>query len=266
MKNSFLISFFLIVLCIFGFFAFDFGPRVHKEILKAQSAISHQNYKKAIALYEKILKRNPDRELKIKILYQLGDIYSIYISQNEKAVKYYKKVISLTDDPLWVTRTKERIADIYFSYIKNYEEALKTYDKLKKLKLGIKRENFYEFRYAQSLFKLNRLEQAAEEFKKIEKNSDHKHYIPSIYFLGLINFQKKKWRRAISYWKNYIQIETRSAQLVQVKFLMANAYETMEELKKAYNVYYSILGEYPNVEVIQNRLNSIYSRRVARKR
>ena len=47
---------------------------------------------------------------------------------------------------------------------------------------------------------------------------------------------------------------------------MANAYETMEELKKAYNLYYSILGEYPNTEVIQNRLKAIYDRRVARKR
>ena len=47
---------------------------------------------------------------------------------------------------------------------------------------------------------------------------------------------------------------------------MGNAYETMEELKKAYNIYYSILGEYPNNDVIKNRLNSLYKRRIARKR
>ena len=47
---------------------------------------------------------------------------------------------------------------------------------------------------------------------------------------------------------------------------MANAYETMERLKEAYNIYYSIVGEYPNNEVIKARLNSIYERKVARKR
>jgi len=47
---------------------------------------------------------------------------------------------------------------------------------------------------------------------------------------------------------------------------MANAYEMLEKLKEAYNLYYSILGEYPNTKVIQNRLNSIYARKIARKR
>ena len=60
--------------------------------------------------------------------------------------------------------------------------------------------------------------------------------------------------------------EKRRDNIVQTKFLMANAYETMEKLKAAYNIYYSILGEYPNTEVIKNRLKSIYERRVARKR
>jgi hypothetical protein len=47
---------------------------------------------------------------------------------------------------------------------------------------------------------------------------------------------------------------------------MANAYETMENLSKAYSIYYSIQGEYPNTKVIQNRLNSVYQRKVAKKR
>ena len=47
---------------------------------------------------------------------------------------------------------------------------------------------------------------------------------------------------------------------------MANSYESLENLKSAYNIYYSILGEYPNTEVIQNRLKGIYNRRIARKR
>ena len=47
---------------------------------------------------------------------------------------------------------------------------------------------------------------------------------------------------------------------------MANAYETMERLKKAYDLYYSLLGKYPNTEVIKNRLNAIYERKIARKR
>ena len=68
------------------------------------------------------------------------------------------------------------------------------------------------------------------------------------------------------FWDKYISLEKRRDNIVQTKFLMGNAYETMEELKKAYNIYYSILGEYPNNDVIKNRLNSLYKRRIARKR
>lgn len=81
-----------------------------------------------------------------------------------------------------------------------------------------------------------------------------------IYFLNL------NWDLAIIAFKKYIKIEKRRDIIVQAKFILANIYETKEELKKAYNIYYSILGEYPNAQVIKNRLESIYNRRVARKR
>ena len=61
-------------------------------------------------------------------------------------------------------------------------------------------------------------------------------------------------------------LENRNDRIVKTKFLIANAYESAEKLKEAYNIYYSILGEYPNSEVIENRLKSLYERRVSRKR
>ncbi len=265
MKNSFFIFLGLIFLSL-GFLVFDFSPRIHKEILQAQGFIANQEYKKAILRYEHILERNPNKKIEVKILYQLGDLYSIYLSQNEKAIKYYQRIVNLSEDPLWLVRTEERIAEIHFSYLKNYEKALKIYDKLNRFTPKLRNQDFYQFRYSQCLLRLNYLKWAEENFKKIRKNERHEYYIRSAYFLGLINFQKKKWQKSIDYWKDYIRKETRSDNVVQVKFLMANAYETMEKLKHAYNLYYSILGEYPNTEVIQNRLNSIYNRRVARKR
>ena len=67
-------------------------------------------------------------------------------------------------------------------------------------------------------------------------------------------------------YKRNAQIQALDNQLVDALILMANAYETMENLKNAYNLYYSLLGEYPNTQVLQNRLSSIYERQVARKR
>ncbi len=258
----------LIVVVIFTVagLVFDFGPRIHKEVLQAQDLIANQKYEEAALRYEHILKQNPSREIEVKILYQLGDLYSIYLSQNQKSIAYYQKIIEISEDPLWLVRTKERMAEIYFNYLKNYPKALDIYQRLKAFSPKLKRQDFYQLRYSQCLFKLGRLHLAEKSFAQIRQNKGHQFYVRSIYFLGLINFQKQEWQKAIDYWKEYIRFETRSDSLIQVKFLMANAYETMEELKQAYNLYHSILGKYPNTEVVQNRLNSIYTRRVARKR
>ena len=61
-------------------------------------------------------------------------------------------------------------------------------------------------------------------------------------------------------------MEKREDLIVEAKFLIANAFESSEDLKRAWDIYYSIKGSYPNTKVIFERLNSIRDRRVARKR
>ncbi|MDH5581361.1 MAG: hypothetical protein OEY33_05595, partial [Bdellovibrionales bacterium] len=133
----------------------------------------------------------------------------------------------------------------------------------------VPRLNNYEtflFKLGLSHFKLNEFEKSTTVFKELNKKEFKDSYIKANYYLGLINYLKKNWREAIIFWKKYVALEKRRDHVVKTTFLMANAYETMEELKSAYNLYYSILGEYPNIEVVQNRLNAVYNRRIARKR
>ena len=265
MKNS---SYFILLFIFLGlgFLFFDFSPRVYKEILKVQNLITNQKYKEAIQSYENILKKNPKKEIEIRVLYQLGDLYSIYLNESEKSLKYYKRIIEISEDPLWLVRTEEKIAEIYFNYLKDNKKALEIYKRLKGFKPKLKGQDFYHFRYSRCLFRLNYFSKSQKSFEEIKDNEKHEYHVRSYYFLGLIHFQTKRWKKAIFYWKEYLRKETRSDNIAQTKFLMANTYETMEQFKKAYNLYYSILGEYPNTKVIQDRLNSIYNRKVARKR
>ena len=244
----------------------DFTPPLLSEIEEAQKLIVEQRYQDAIFKYEKILNKNLPKDIQIKIYYQLGELYSIYLAENEKALGYYKKVKKNTEDPLWLVKTQERIAEIEFSFLKQYKESFKNYDQLARFTPRLEKNDFYEFRRALSLFKMGQLSKANVYFKKMTEQKGHKYYVISFYYCGLIGFERKKWNVAIKYWNEYIKREKVKEHIIQTKFLMANAYETMEKLKKAYNLYYSILGEYPNTEVIRNRLRAIYERRVARRR
>ena len=244
----------------------DFTPRLHKEILIAQRYTHTQKYKRAIAQYESILRNNPPPFIKVKVYHQLGDLFSIYLSDNKKALKYYSLIKSESEDPAWLVRAEEKIGEINFSYLKDYSQSILNYKNLTEFVPPLKKIYFYQYRLALSYLKNNQMTEAIDVFNDILKKGEQTYSIKALYYLGLINYQQKNWKEAIDFWKKYIKREERKDNIVHTKFLMANAYETMEELKLAYDLYYSILGEHPNTTVVQNRLNSIYARKVARKR
>lgn len=256
----------ILILSFLLFYSCDFTPPLSREVLQAQSYVSNQEYKKAISAYKNILKKNPSRDLEVKIQYQIGDIYSIYLNKNLEALKYYKNVIKISKDPLWLVKTEERLGDVYFTYLKDYKESYLVYRKLTSFNPPLKNNNTYKFRLALSDFFQGRLDKADKTFEEISKDISSKYSVRSVFYRALCSFENKDWNKTIVHLDNYIKRESRQDYLVEAKFLMANSYESLENLKSAYNIYYSILGEYPNTEVIQNRLKGIYSRRIARKR
>ncbi len=246
--------------------ACDFSPKIHRDIIRAQQALIQQDFQRAIAKYEDILLKSPDPEIKLKIYYQLGEIYSLNFGQYEKAIEYFKLAQSVTDEPLWHVRSEQRIAEISFNFLKNYDQSIKSYTYLASFTPRLSESDLYEYKIAQSHYLKRNYQRSLELFYEIYANPQHSHYIQSMNQIALIYFEQKEWEEAISYWNRYIRHERRQENIVQARFLMANSYERKEDLKSAYNMYYSILGEYPNIDVVQNRLNSIFNRRVARKR
>lgn len=232
----------------------------------AQEYVMAQRYRDAIKEYNDILDENPPSEIQVKIHYQLGEIHSTNLGENKKAVEHFSKVEEHTEDPLWLVKSQERMGEIHFSYLRDFKRALENYKMLFNFTPKLARRDFYEHRLALSYNKLGQEEKAKQILLKIIQHPQHEYYVRAIFELGSLHFLKEEWQLAIDYWSDYIKKEKRRDNVVQAKFLMANAYETMEDLQKAYNIYYSILGEYPNTQVIQNRLRSIYERRIARKR
>jgi len=257
---------FLTFLTLILFTACDFSSSLHKEIVRAQKKISQQQYDAAAIIYENILKKNPSPQLKVKIYYQLGKIYSVNLANGEKAIEFLGLIEKEIEDPLWIVKSKEEIGEISFSITKNYSKAIDVYQILASFTPKLSKQDFYQFRLGQSYFQNNDYNNARKIFMGISNEVSNEYYKDSFYYLGLCSFQEKKWKSAINYWRDYLLREDRPDLIIEAKFLMANAYETMEELQMAYDIYYSILGQYPNPEVIKNRLKSLYARHTARKR
>ena len=243
-----------------------FSSGLYQDILKGQDLISNQKYKESVEVYESILKRKPSRTIEIKISFQLGDIYSIYLGNYEKSLYYFNKIINESNEPLWQVKALEKIGNIYFENLKDYKKSKTSYERLINFVPKLENVNFYKYRYAISFFHQKKYKQSIKLLNKIIEEEGNKYSQESIYYLGLSHFYIQEWDQAIKEFKKFLESETQKNKIIETKFMIANAYESSEKLKEAYNIYYSILGEYPNPEVIKNRLNSLYERRVSRKR
>lgn len=246
--------------------ACDFTPRIHQQILIAQTYITNQEYTKAVKQYHEILEEIPPQDIRIKIYYQLGELYAISLGEYRKGIHYYEKIRELTNDPIWLVKTQERVGEIAYTYIKDYKKSEDIYKELISFRPKLNNYDLYEYRYVSTLVNQNKFIEAEKNLVPLQNSPNHKFHTDAFYLYGQLYFHNKDWQKSVSYLREYIKREKRRDKIVKAKFLMGNAYETMERLKLAYNIYYSILGEYPNTKVIQQRLKSVYERRISRRR
>lgn len=251
---------------LLGLSSCDFTSGLNRDILSAQNYVDNQEFTKAVELYERILVKNPSKLIKTKINYQLAEIYYLYLDQQVKALKYYQFIVDNVDDPLWQVKSLEKIADINFSFAKNFSESIRAYQILMNFKPRLSNYDYYFLRVGESYFEMGNYDKAREIFNRILNEPTNPYYVEAFNQMALIEFYNKNWDKAVDYWLEYLKREKRKDQIVKVKFLIANAYESNEKLKEAYNIYYSLLPVYPNPDVLRARLKSLYARRVARKR
>ncbi|MFZ4712914.1 MAG: tetratricopeptide repeat protein [Bacteriovoracaceae bacterium] len=248
------------------FFSCDFTSSLYKDIIKAQDLMSHGKYEEAVAKYEEILRHNPSPQIKVKIYFQLGEIYSLYLNDGYKAMNYYEKVSSTTNDRTWQIKVLEKEAEITFTMLKDYKSSSRIYRELYEIQPKLDNQDFFYFRLGVSLRKNNENTESIKIFSEILKNPLHPYYLQTYYELGLCYYFEQKWSQAIAEWMEYLKYEKNKDRIVETKFMIANSYETKEDLKEAYDIYYSILPDYPNRDVIKGRLKSLFTRRQASKR
>lgn len=244
----------------------DFTSGLNREILNAQDYVERQEYVKAAEAYERLLKQRPTKLVQTKIHYQLAEIYYLYLNQQTRALSHYSYIVDNDEDPRNQVRSLEKIADINFSFSRKYKEAIRAYQLLLDFKPRLQNADFYDFRVAESLFEDGQLEKADLRFARLALDTNHAHHIESFYYQGMVRYYQQRWEAAVERWLEYIKREKRKDLIIKTKFLIANAYESGEKLKEAYNIYYSLLDDYPNPQIIKNRLKALYARRVARKR
>ncbi len=241
----------------------DFTPQIHRDILAAQDLLIDQNYSAAIKKYNKILATSNDENIRSKVIFQLAEIYLLHYDNARKSLTLLNKIKTESQNLEAIIKAEEKIANINFSVLHDYKTALKNYLNLISFKPYLKNHKFYILRYAKSALLAGNYQIAIEMFKKMIKEKQFGEI--AYFYLGQSYFYKQEWKKAIKNLKKYLSFNNLENR-IKAQLLLANSYENIEELKKAYDIYYGLLADYPNPEVIRNKLNSIYTRQISSKR
>jgi TolA-binding protein len=244
----------------------DYSSSLDKEIIAGQKAFKEQDYLKATKIYQEVVKKTNNRELKRKLLYRISEILLVEIRDVNSSLGSLNELLSNENDLFWQVKAREKIADINFSYKKNYKEAVYNYHLLSNYKPPLEGVDFYKYRHALALLMSEDYTTASAAFNEIYADKKSTYRLEALFYSAQIKFLQSKWEEAITLYKDYLTQESDAEKIIQAKFLIANCYEMIPKLKEAYNIYYAILEKYPNQDVILRRLKSIYERRRNRKR
>ncbi|MBF0205787.1 MAG: tetratricopeptide repeat protein [Oligoflexia bacterium] len=238
----------------------NFMPDLHEEIFIAQKSARDENYQRSIKLYEDLLRKNPPIKIKEKIFFRLSELYAFHVGDNLKAVRYLEQLRKETEDPAWLVKVEERLGEIRFVQLKDFKKAKDNYTNLVNFRPKLERNDFYEFRLAQAYLESGDLQGSLKIFRKIVDEKNHQYSLDALYFIGLAYFQIANWDQALFFWQDYVAKEKSREKIAEVKFFMGNIYETKEKFDLAYETYYSIIGDYPNTDVLKSRIKSLVDR------
>lgn len=246
----------------FTVYGCDFSPITTRNLNTANQLVEAQNFIEAANVYRSVLANTPDKEIKIKVLVQLAQLYAFHLNRVEDSISLMEKAILISKDPLRLIKFKEILGDIYFTKLRNFKKSVDIYDELLKVRPKLSMYDEYKYRYAESLFLVNDHKNSLFVFESILNNKKNINKSKIKYRIGLINYLLNKNDEAISVFKEIIDGDFKYTYKVKSSYYLAGLYEDIDQLDNSLKYYNLIRYDYPNPELIEQKMESILRKKV----
>ena len=202
-----------------------------------------------------------ENKTKVQIFIQLAQLYAFHLKDVFRAIELIDKAIILNKDPSRSIKLNEILGDIYFSNLRKFEKSKKIYKELIQVRPKLVNYTEYKFRYAESLFFLNELEESLIQFTELEESSGNFSNSKFKFRIALINYFLKKYELSIMGFKQIIDGNFAYSFKIKSAFYLAGLYDDLNELENSFKYYNLIKYDYPNTELIEKKINSIIKRK-----
>lgn len=241
--------------------------RTDHRILQAQELIIRGEQEKAASLLNELLLTNLLPAVKEKIFFQLVDLQLLHLRKPEIALKILDntQLYELQGPDIEIKINHYR-AQIYDIHLQDCRQAIPYYQQLSNYLPRLAEIDYYQFSLAKCFKTLERWNEAIALFKKMSLDPHQPFQKKASMQLVLSYYLTRQLPQALEQVKQYLELETDLEQLIYANYLKANILEDLEQLEEAYKIYASLLYQYPNQELVKQRMNRIYERRLNRGR
>lgn len=241
--------------------------RTDHRILQAQELIIKGEQEKAASLLNELLLADLPQPVKEKIFFQLVDLQLLHLRKPELALKILDntQLYELQGPDIDIKINHYR-AQIYDVHLQNCQQAIPYYQQLINYLPQLAEIDYYQFSLAKCYKNLERWSEAITLFKKMSQDPHQPFQKKASLQLVLSYYLTRQQSLALEEVKRYQELETDLEQLIYANYLKANILEDLEQLEEAYKIYASLLYQYPNQELVKQRMNRIYERRLSRGR
>jgi TolA-binding protein len=235
--------------------------RQERLLEEADQRAGNGDYRKAVALYQRVVTLAPDSTLAIRALYKLGFVQETYLRDYESSVLHYGEFLKRTKDPVRAYEVQKRIANIFFEHHRDPEKAIVAYRRLMEMNPESLELDAFQLRIALSQFRKSDFAQARIEFQSLVERFPKSPFVPRARFeIGNCYYMEGRYDLAIEALKQVLRHHPQSDYAVEAQFLIGQSQEHQGQLRAALQSYEAVKGRYPAGDVVDLRIQDVSKR------
>ena len=198
--------------------------RVKKIFASAERSWEEGDYQRAVELYQAVIDEDPGDPLSVRAQFQVGSTYHLFLQRDREAVQAFRDLIKKNPAGPWSLRAQELLGEIFEKRFEDYRQAIVEYQRLINLSGG------------------------GEEGDRALAGAANSHYVV------------RAFQSAIRYYRQVIEVSDDPKLRAEAGFGIASCLEEAGDLRGALAAFAKVRRDYPNPELVEQRLDRLRKR------
>ncbi len=233
---------------------------IRMEFNQGWSECRKGSYTEAISSYQKFIIRHPYSPLVKKALFEVGNIYYIYLRDTVQAVSFLNKLLQRNPAPGDEFRARMLLANIFQNEYGDYQQAIEQYNRLEASFSELDQLGEACFHLAECYYQLNNIPRAIEYYQKVIKRNDNQQWVENAYLrLGSCLCLQGDFEGAIQAYRNLLSKNVSQETESFARISLAECLEEKKDFYGALEVLQAMPAEFGDKEALTRKIERLKS-------